>query len=300
MQIKEFAAYTGVSVRTLHYYDEIGLLKPAFVDRITGYRYYDKAKLQVRYPFGHGLSYTSFEYSDLKINGKNVNFSVKNTGSVAGSEVVQLYVAPKTEGVFRPVRELRGFDKIHLLPGESKSVSFTLDDRSFAVWSDGWRIPSGEYVIEVGSSSKDIRLSERITLAGEEVKSICPDSWYHTLIGKPTRKEWEGLMGRSIPPSVEPKKGEYTMDNSCMEMKDFSFMMKIQYKVTEAIIAKGFGGKRDMSDPAFKMMIVCATDCPMRSAVISSGGAMPESVARGMLLMANGRFLKGIAAMMKK
>ena len=103
-------------------------------------------------------------------------------------------------------------------------------------------------------------------------------------------------MGRSIPPSVEPKKGEYTMDNSCMEMKDSSFMMKIQYKVTEAIIAKGFGGKRDMSDPAFKMMIVCATDCPMRSAVISSGGAMNDTLAKLMLLMANGIFgrIKGL------
>jgi hypothetical protein len=99
-------------------------------------------------------------------------------------------------------------------------------------------------------------------------------------------------MGHSIPLSAEPQKGEFTMDNSCMEMKDHSFMMKIQYKVTEGIIAKSFGGKRDMSDPAFKMMMVCATDCPMRSAIISSGGAMPESVAKGMLYMANGIFSK--------
>ena len=118
------------------------------------------------------------------------------------------------------------------------------------------------------------------------------DSWYENPVGTPTREEWERLMGRGIPPSVEPKKGEFTMDNTCMEMKDHSFMMKIQYKVTEGIIAKSFGGKRDMSDPAFKMMMVCATDCPMRSVVISSGGAMNDTLAKCMLLMANGALNK--------
>ena len=266
----------------------------------VGYRYYDKAKVQVRYPFGHGLSYTKFAYKNLTVNGREISLEIENIGSVAGKEVVQLYIAPKTDGIFRPVRELRGFEKISLMPGETKQVHFTLDDRSFAVWSDGWHIPSGEYIIEVGSSSRDIRLSKSITVVGEDIKSNCPDSWYHSPIGKPTREEWERLMGHSIPLSVEPKKGEFTMDNSCMEMKDQSFMMKIQYKVTEGIIAKSFGGKRDMSDPAFKMMMVCATDCPMRSVVISSGGAMNDTLAKFMLLMANGRFLKGIAAMIKK
>ena len=83
-------------------------------------------------------------------------------------------------------------------------------------------------------------------------------------------------------------------------MKDHSFMMKIQYKVTEGIVAKGFGGKKDMNDPSFRMLLTCATDCPMRSVVISSGGMMSESLARGMLHMANGRYIKGILAMLKK
>ena len=90
------------------------------------------------------------------------------------------------------------------------------------------------------------------------------------------------------------------MDNSCMEMKGSSLMMKIQYLVTKSIISKGIEGKKDMTNPAFKMMLISATDCPMRSVVINSGGMMSESVARGMLLMANGKFFKGIAAMMKK
>ena len=281
--------------------DTFGVRDPEYRESIyVGYRYYDKAGKSVRYPFGHGLSYTSFEYSDLEINGKNVNFSIKNTGSVAGSEVVQLYISPKTEGVFRPVRELRGFEKISLLPGESKTVSFTLDDRSFAVWSEGWRVPSGEYRIEVGSSSRDIRLSESITVSGEDVKSNCPDSWYHSLIESPTREEWERLMGHNVPLSREPKKGEFTMDNSCLEMKKHSLMMQIQYMVTKSIVSKGIEGKKDMSNPTYKMMITSAVDCPMRSAVINSGGMMGESLARGMVLMANGKIIKGIATMMKK
>ena len=85
-----------------------------------------------------------------------------------------------------------------------------------------------------------------------------------------------------------------------MEMKDHSCVMKIQYKVTENIIAKSFGGIKDMSDPGYKMMITCATDCPMRSVIICGGGAMSESLAEGLLHMANGHYFKGLAAMLKK
>ena len=281
--------------------DTFGVRDPEYHEGIyVGYRYYDKAQKSVRYPFGHGLSYTSFEYSGLQINDKNVSVSIKNTGNVAGSEVVQLYVAPKTQGIFRPTRELRGFEKIFLLPGESKTVSFALDDRSFSVWSNGWKIPHGEYIIEIGSSSRDIRLSQSINISGEDVESACPNSWYHTLLGTPNREEWDKLMGHSVPLSREPKKGEFNMDNTCLEMKKYSLMMKIQYVVTKSIISKGIEGKKDMSNPTYKMMLTSAADCPMRSAVINSGGMMGESLARGMVLMANGKPIRGIAAMMKK
>ena len=281
--------------------DTFGVRDPEYHEGIyVGYRYYDKAKKSVRYPFGHGLSYTSFEYSGLQINDKNVSVSIKNTGNVAGSEVVQLYVAPKTQGIFRPTRELRGFEKIFLLPGESKTVSFALDNRSFSVWSNGWKIPHGEYIIEIGSSSRDIRLSQSINISGEDVESNYLNSWYHTLLGTPTREEWEKLMGHSVPLSREPKKGEFNMDNTCLEMKKYSLMMKIQYVVTKSIISKGIEGKKDMSNPTYKMMLTSAADCPMRSAVINSGGMMGESLARGMVLMANGKPIRGIAAMMKK
>ena len=164
----------------------------------VGYRYYDKADKEVRYPFGYGLSYTTFAYSDMKIQEQQVSVTIKNTGAIAGAEVVQLYIAPPEEGIFRP------------------------------------------------------------------------------------------------------KKGHFTLDNTCMEMKDSSVVMKIQYKVTENIIAKSYGGKKDMSNPSYRMTLICAVDCPLRAAVINSGGAMNDSLAKGLLQMANGHYLKGIAAMLGK
>ena len=268
----------------------------------VGYRYYDKAKKSVRYPFGHGLSYTTFAYSDLIVRDRKVSVQVKNTGAVSGAEVVQLYIAAPKGGFFRPVRELKGFERVELEPGESKTVEFTLDDRSFAIWSEGWKIPGGTYTVQIGASSRDIHLEQSIEIVGEEISLPVwqAGSWYETMSGHPSREEWEKLMGHPVPVISEPKKGQFTMDSTCMEMKEHSFVMKIQYMVTENIIAKGFGGKKDMSDPSYKMMITCATDCPMRSVVISSGGMMNDSLAQGMLHMANGHYIKGLAAMLKK
>lgn len=267
-----------------------------------GYRYYDKAKKAVRYPFGYGLSYTAFAYSDLTVCDCQVSVKVKNIGTVSGGEVVQLYIAPPQNGLFRPAKELKGFERVELAPGEAKTVEFTLDERSFAIWNDGWKVPGGTYTVQIGASSRDIRLEQSMEIPGEElaVPAWQGGSWYETLSGAPTREEWEQLMGHPVPVTAEPKKGQFTMDSTCMEMKEHSFIMKVQYKVTERIIAKSFGGKKDLSDPSYRMMITCAADCPMRSVVISSGGMMSDSLAQGMLHMANGHFFKGIKAMLKK
>lgn len=268
----------------------------------VGYRYYDKAGKAVRYPFGHGLSYTTFAYSGLTVQGHTVSVQVKNTGNTYGAEVAQLYIAPPQDGLFRPDRELKGFAKVELEPGESRRITFELDNRSFALWDNGWKIPGGVYSVMIGSSSRDIRQQAEIEVQGERIPSPVwqKGSWYETLSGQPGREEWEKLMGHPVPVIPEPKKGQFTMDNSCLEMKDSSWIMKIQYKVTENIIAKDFGGKKDLSNPAYRMTLICATDCPMRAVIINSGGSMSDSVAEGLLHMANGHYLKGIAAMMKK
>ena len=268
----------------------------------VGYRYYDKAGKPVRYPFGHGLSYTAFQYSDLTIRDRKVSVQVKNIGPVSGAEVVQLYIAPAKGGIFRPTKELKGFERVELESGESKTVEFILDDRSFAIWSDGWKIPGGTYRIQIGASCQDIRLEQSVAVTGEQIPIPAwqAGSWYDTLQDTPTREEWEKVMGHPVPIPAEPQKGQFSMDSTCMEMKDHSLVMKIQYKVTEHIVARSFGGKKDMNDPAYRMMITCATDCPMRSVVISSGGMLGESLAEGLLQMANGHYIKGIITILQK
>lgn len=268
----------------------------------VGYRYYDKAGMVVRYPFGHGLSYTRFAYSDLCVADRKVSVKVSNTGAFRGAEVVQLYIAAPQSGVFRPVRELKGFARVELEPGASKTVEFQLDDRSFAIWADGWRISGGTYKVQIGASSRDIRLEQEIEIAGEALPAPAwqGGSWYETLEGKPSREIWEKLMGHPVVVVPEPVKGQFTMDSTCVEMMATSLAMKLQYKITEHIIAKSFGGKKDLSDPAYRMMLTCAVDCPMRSVVINGNGMMSDSLAQGLLHMANGHYFKGFTAMLKK
>lgn len=138
----------------------------------VGYRYYDTAGVPVKYPFGFGLSYTNFEYADLCLDDAGVSFTVKNTGSVAGAEVAQVYIAPKCGGVFRPKQELRGFARVYLEPGESRFVRIELSERAFAYWNTAvgcWTVEGGSYEVLVGSSSRDIRLRGVIEKAGDGV-----------------------------------------------------------------------------------------------------------------------------------
>lgn len=136
----------------------------------VGYRYYDKKKMAVAFPFGHGLSYTSFNYSDIKVSRNymrddeeiQVSVIVENTGTVFGKEVVQLYVKSTESKVQRPIRELRGFEKISLHPGEKQEVSFSLSKRDFAYYEKkihDWYVETGDFVIEIGESSRNISQS---------------------------------------------------------------------------------------------------------------------------------------------
>lgn len=268
----------------------------------VGYRYYDKANKEVLFPFGYGLSYTKFKYSNLKINNNIVSIDITNIGNNKGKEIVELYVGLKESKVYRPIKELKGFEKIELNPGETKRVNFKLDDDSFAIYQDRWVIEKGRYEISVGSSSKDIRCVDYLDVDGEDLSNLNTqkNSWYETLNGEISKDEWLKIMDYIPQEDKETKKGNFTMNNSCMEMKDHSLVMKIQYKVTEAIMAKSFNGKKDYQDPAFRMMMVSATDSPMRTVVLSSGGLMSENIAKGLVEMANGHYIKGLCLMLKK
>jgi len=133
----------------------------------VGYRYYDKKKSNVLFPFGFGLSYTTFDYSDLTLSADTAKdtdtitatVNITNTGSMAGKEIVQLYVSPKSSTIIRPVKELKGFEKVSLNPGETKTVSFELDKRSFSYYNTeihDWYVETGDYEILIGKSSRDI------------------------------------------------------------------------------------------------------------------------------------------------
>ncbi len=256
----------------------------------VGYRYYDKAGVKVRWPFGYGLSYTTFAYSDLRVEDNRVTVTVTNTGAVAGAEVVQLYIAPHTGGLHRPVRELKGFKKVFLAPGESAAVEFVLNDRSFAVWQEGWKVPAGSYDILVSDLKAEIQKD------GTEVPAPVwqNGSWYETPRGTPTQTQWETMLGRKYTETV-PSKGQFTMDNSVMEMKDHSLMMKLVFKATEGVVARGFGGKKDYDNPEFRMMMAASAGGPLRSMQIFSG--IRGSLMKGLLHIANGHYLRGIKTM---
>jgi beta-glucosidase len=137
----------------------------------VGYRYFDKEQEEMRFPFGYGLSYTTFGYSKLKIKKRNKTFDVTatitNSGTIDGDEVVQLYVNDQKSSEERPIRELKGFACVSLKAGESKKVAFTLKEDAFAFWSPNtkkWTVESGKFYIEVGSSSRDIKLSKTIKI----------------------------------------------------------------------------------------------------------------------------------------
>ena len=137
----------------------------------TGYRYYDRREIPVRFPFGFGLSYTSFSYSDLKTDETGVSFTITNTGEYAGSEIAQLYVGMGESRILRPKKELKGFKKVFLEPGESRSVNIPFDDMTFRFWDTNrgqWEIEGGIYKILVGASVSDIRLSGEIFINGTE------------------------------------------------------------------------------------------------------------------------------------
>ncbi len=141
----------------------------------VGYRYYDKKNMEVLFPFGHGLSYTDFTYSNLKVSSKSISdtesltvtVDVTNAGNRVGKEVVQLYVSDRESTVIRPIKELKGFEKVSLAPGETKSVSFTLDKRAFAYWNTAihdWHVETGEFEILVAKSADQIELQEMVTV----------------------------------------------------------------------------------------------------------------------------------------
>lgn len=171
----------------------------------VGYRYFDTAKREVKYPFGYGLSYTEFEYSNLTVTEDAVHFTVRNIGSVYGEEIAQLYIHAATNGMFRPEQELKGFAKVSLEPGEEKQVTISLNDRSFAVWSvleNNWVIEGGNYALRIGASSRDIRLTAEVQKAGSVTnpyEGVVFAPYYSGEVQSVSDESFAALLGHAIP-----------------------------------------------------------------------------------------------------
>lgn len=266
----------------------------------VGYRYIDRAGAPVRWAFGHGLSYTSFSYANLEAARDYVEVDVTNEGQVAGDEVVQVYVAAPAGagGIHRPARVLAGWSRVHLEIGEKVRVRVAVDQHTFSVWDGGWKVVGGTYQVQVGGGSDDIRLRAAVEVDGTFVPAPAwqAGSWYEKPCGEPPREDWEALLGHPYVPEV-PTKGRFTMDNTVVEMKDSSLVMRVMYRSIEKVIAKGFDGKVDYENPEFRMLMASSAGSPMRSMQISGG--MKGGVMAGLVEMANGHFVRGIGKMIR-
>ena len=171
-----------------------------------GYRYFTTAEKAVRFPFGYGMSYTMFAYSDMVADEQGVSLTVTNTGSVAGTEIVQLYVAKKNSELFRPAKELKGFARVTLAPGEKQRITIMLDDKAFRFWNvkaNRWEIEGGEYELLVGASVEDIRLCEKISVHGTATvhpyEDVDLDCYYKGDVLSVSDADFEKLLGHPIP-----------------------------------------------------------------------------------------------------
>ena len=223
----------------------------------VGYRYYDKKKMDVLFPFGYGLSYTTFDYTNLTVDKEQikdtdtlrVTVDVTNTGSVAGKEVVQLYVADRESTVIRPVKELRDFAKVELAPGETKTVTFTLDKRAFAYYSvrvHDWHVETGEFDIMIGKSSREIMLTKTVTVESTEKLPFVYTT--DTTLGdvKKDPKAWEivkGIMSKGLFSEEQSNsEGESAAEAMTQEMND----AMVEYMPLRGPIS--FGGQVTMAD----------------------------------------------------
>lgn len=253
----------------------------------VGYRYYDKAEKAVLFPFGHGLSYTEFAYSNLIVheNGANqvrVSVTVKNTGGFDGAEVVQIYVAPPAEQGFRPAKELRGFQKVFLKQGESETVTFDLEERAFAYYHPvmaAWVAPAGNYQVLAGSSSRDIRQTAVVEKKGEAVPPPidpvkCP-SYYSGKVQAVPDEEFCTLLGTALPPAFREAGKKFTLYDSIDDARETKWGKRIIRLLTK--VASG----------PLANYVEAALTAPIRIMIGFFGGAVTEQDANALVDLLN-------------
>jgi len=274
----------------------------------VGYRWYDTAKVEVLFPFGYGLSYTTFAYSDLVVKRDDaivaVTFKVKNTGAVFGKEIAQLYVRDVQSTVFRPDKELKGFAKVELQPGQETEVTLTLGRRAFGYYDVGnrdWVVEAGDFEILVGASSRDIRLSALLHIA-KGSGTVSPvdkgklASYYNPSKDRRFGKaEFESLLGRPLPADAMPQKGSYDLNTPLSEMSG-SFIGRQLYKLLSKQMRKMVEGKEDT--PTGMLMLSMVKEMPLRT-ILMMGGSLNRRKLEALLLIINGHVLRGLGALIR-
>lgn len=290
-------------------HDDVEYRESIFV----GYRYYETYNVPVRYPFGYGLSYTTFEYKDLKVpecfegNDVDVSLTVKNTGTVPGAETVQLYIIPEKEDFIRSAIELKGFKKVFLQPGEEKEVTIPLTARSFSVFDTDkgtFSIIGGVYTVAAGASVRDLRLKTQIVVQGEKYfrneKELFPDYFKAQPEGMEISKtQFEALYGRPLSKFRERKRGDYDITSTLGEVTSKSLFGKIFKLVLNSAVKRMFPGK-DENDPGFKMLKTGLEEGNLEGLIANSGGSISKKLCDLLVLNANRHYLKAFIRLFTK
>jgi Beta-glucosidase-related glycosidases len=271
----------------------------------VGYRWFDSAKRDVLFPFGHGLSYTEFKYSGLKVskthkckNDLKVSFKLKNVGKFAGAEVVQLYVKDVESTVYRPDKELKAFDKKYLEPGEEVEVTFELDRRAFAFYNvdnHDWTVESGDFEILVGASSRDIRLNATVAVTGDDVtikdKRAYLQAYFNADVMNVPEEDFENLIGRRVPPANLPENYIFKEDNCFADAENSKWGGRVLKLIKKFVKDDGLGS----SD----IMVAIVSQTPFRAMANMSNGIMDEKMMQGLIDLMNGDNCKGYKKLLR-
>lgn len=273
----------------------------------VGYRYYNTVATPVQYPFGYGMSYTTFAYSDIAMSAPSINAdesvtvraTITNTGTCAGAEVVQLYVCDVASSVFRPQHELKEFAKVYLQPGESQHVQFVLNKRSFAYYDvpqADWVVEAGQFEVQIGASSRDIRLTAVVDVMAPPVqvaRTPMLEPYYQPQQGNFGAEAFAALCGRDIRvPRLT--RGQYTLNTPISDMHD-SWLARLLHQQMYAQIRKM--SSHDPASPTAMMFESMAKEMPMRSLLMLGSGVVSLPMLNAIMLMINGYYWQGLRAL---
>lgn len=264
----------------------------------VGYRYYDKADVLVRFPFGYGLSYTAFVYRDMNVVNEGeeviVTLKVKNTGKLSGAEAVQIYVSQKNPSIFRPNRELKGFSKVFLAPNEEKEVRIVLDRRAFACYHTDikdWCVETDTYIIAAAASSRDIRLETEVNLDGISISDRSETNQLNSYIApsKPfaaSQEDFTLLYGEQLPSADRLKGEEYTMNSTLGEIAETQTGKALLGQMKQSL--EGMAGDNIEGDDSMgRMFERMMMDMPVRALTMFSQGTMGKKQINEVLMAIN-------------